>query len=186
MVELPWWLDYVNALAWAGTSLALLAAAYFFWRTHTLRRRSEMRSGQWASLVRAIDHVLDAQECHQLQIRMLLLVHLARQHKFWFGDAQVLAEVNAVLARRIVAGELCSDSASSFEVVTGSTAFEGEGVARSVPGAQEKRWRQEGQGSLGVMCVEVLQQKVPYRSQEERVLLELSNELQRILSHSQH
>lgn len=45
LVELPWWLDYVNALALAGTSLALLVAAYFFCRTHMLRRRAEMRSG---------------------------------------------------------------------------------------------------------------------------------------------
>ena len=106
LVELPWWLDYVNALAWAGTCLALLVAAYFFWCTYMLRRQSEMHSEQWESLARAIDQALDARECHQLQIKMLILVHLVRQHEFRFGDAQLLADVNAVLARRIVAGDL--------------------------------------------------------------------------------
>lgn len=186
VVELPWWLDYVNALAWAGTSLALLVAAYFFWRTYTLRRRSVRRSGQWDSLAGAIDQALNAREYLQLQIRMLMLVHLARHHEFWLGDAQLFGHVNAVLAGRIVAGELCSDSAFSPEIIAGPTAFEGEAVAQPVPGAQEKRRRQEGQSSLGVIRVEVLQQEVPYRSQEERMLLKLSNELQRILSRSQH
>lgn len=186
VIELPWWLDYVNALSWVGTSLALVVAAYFFWRTHTLRRRSEMRSGQWESLARAIDQALDAQECHQLQIKMLILVHLARQHEFRLGDAQLLADVNAVLGRRIVAGELRSDNASSFEVVTGSTAFEGQGVARPVPGAQEKQRGRQEQGSLGTMRVDALQREVPYSSEEERLLLELSNELQHILRRPQH
>lgn len=186
VVELPWWLDYVNALAWVGTLLALLVAANFFWRTHTLRRRSERRSGQWDSLASAIDQALNARECHQLKIRMLMLVHLARQHEFRFGNVQLLGDVNAVLARRIVAGELCSGSASSPEIVTGPTAVEEDADSQSVPGAQEKRWRQEGQGSLGVVRVEVLQQEVPYRSQKERELLKLSNELQHILRRSQH
>ncbi len=186
VVELPWWLDYLNALAWTGTSLALLVAVYFFWRTHLLRRRSEMRSEQWESLARAIDQVLDARACRQLQIRMLILVHLARQHEFWFGDVQLLADVNAVFARRIVARELCSDSASSPEAVAGPTAFEEEGVTPPVPGAQAQRWGQEGQRSLGVIRVEALEREVPYRSQEERVLLELSNELQHILSDPKH
>ncbi|MEX5300619.1 hypothetical protein [Kocuria sabuli] len=186
VIELPWWLDYVNALAWAGTCLALLVAAYFFWRTHMLRRRSEMRSEQWESLARAIDQALDARECHQLNIRMLILVHLTRLHEFRFGDDQLLADVNAVLARRIVAGKLCSADASGPEVVAGPMAFEGEGGARPVPGVQEKRRGQEGHGALGVIHVDALQREVRYRSQEERVLLELSNELQHILSRPQH
>lgn len=186
VIELPWWLDYVNALAWAGTCLALFVAAYFFWRTHMLRRRSEMRSGQWESLARAIDQALDARECNQLQIRMLILVHLARQHEFRFGDAQLLADVNAVLARRIVGGELRSGSVPTPEVIAGFAAFEGEGGARPVPGVQEKRWGREDQGSLGVIYVEALQREVRYRPQEERVLLELSNELQHILSRLKH
>lgn len=186
VVEPPWWLDYVNALAWAGTSLALLVAAYFVWRTHTLRRRSERRSGQWDSLASAIDQALDARECHQLQTRMLMLVHLARQYEFWFGDVQLLGDVNAVLARRIVAGELCSDSASSPETVAGPTAYEGEGAVRPVPGAQEKRRGRQERDSLGVIHVDALQREVRYRSQEERLMLELSNELQHILSRPQH
>ncbi|MFF0944149.1 hypothetical protein ACFYE2_07960 [Kocuria sp. CPCC 205300] len=186
VVELPWWLDSLNALAWAGTSLALLVAAYFFWRTHMLRRRAEMRSGQWEALAKAIDQALDAREGHQLQIKMLILVHLARQHEFRFGDAQLLADVNAALARRIVAGNLCSDSSSSPEVVAGSTAFEGEGGARPDSGVQEKRGGRQSMNSLGVIRVEALQQEAPYRSQEERVLLEVSNELQHILSRPQH
>lgn len=184
-VELPWWLEYLTALAWTGTSLALLVAAYFFSRTHTLRRRTEMRSGQWESLAKSIDQVLDARECHQLQIRMLILVHLARQHEFWFGDAQLLADVNAVLARRIVAGELFSENALSPEVVAGYTTFE-EGGARPDFGDQEKRQGQEVQNSLGVIRVEALQREVPYSSQEERLLLELSNQLEHILSRQQH
>ncbi|MUN62883.1 hypothetical protein GMA12_06965 [Kocuria sediminis] len=186
VIQWPWWLDYVNALAWVGSSLALVVAAYFLWRTHTLRRRSDMRSGQWESLARAIDQALDAQECHQLQIRMLMLVQLARQHEFWFGDVQLLGDVNDVLARRIVAGELCSDSASSSEIVVGPPAVDGEAVARPLAGAQEELWKQEEQSSLGVIRVEVLQQEVPYRSQQERELLKLSNELQHILRRSQH
>ncbi|MEX5255067.1 hypothetical protein [Kocuria arenosa] len=186
VVELPWWLDYVNALAWVGTSLALLVAAYFFWRTHLLGRRSEMRSEQWESLARAIDAALDARDCHQLQIRMLILVHLARQHQFRFGDAQLLADVNAVLVRRIVAGEMCSDSAWSPKFVAGSTAFEREGSARPDSGGQETRRRWQDQVALGVIRVEALQQEVPYDSEEERVLLELSNELQHILDRQQH
>ncbi|KUG55491.1 hypothetical protein AVL61_04990 [Kocuria rosea subsp. polaris] len=181
VVELPWWLEYLNALAWAGTSLALLVAAYFFWRTHMLRRRAERRSGQWESLATAIDQTLDARECHQLQIKMLILVHLVRQHEFRFGDAQLLADVNAVLARRIIAGDLCSDDSSSPEVVAGSTAFEGGG-ARSDSGVQEKRCGRQGMDPLGVIRVEALQREVPYSSQEERMLLELSNGLQHILS----
>lgn len=181
VVELPWWLDYLNVLAWAGTPLALLVAAYFFWRTHLLRRSSEMRSEQWESLVRAIDQALDAQECHQLQIRMLILVHLARQHEFWFGDAQLLADVNAVPAHRIVAGNLCSGIAPHPEVIAGPAAFEGEGSARPDSGVQKKRRGRQGQGSLGIIRVEALQRDVPYSSEAERVLLELSNELQHIL-----
>lgn len=181
-VELPWWLDYINALAWAGTSLALLVAAYFFWRTHMLRRRAEMRSGQWESLAKAIDQALDARECHQLQIKMLILVHLAGQHEFRLGDAHLLADVNAALARRIVAGELRSDDSSNPEVVAGSTAFEGEGGARPESGAQEEGWGRQGMDSPGVIRVEALQREVPYTSEEERVLLELSNRLQQILS----
>ena len=157
VVELLWWLDYLNVLAWAGTSLALMAAAYFFWRTHTLRRRSERRVRQWELLARAIDQALDARECHQLQIKMLILVHLARQHEFRFGDNQLLADVNAVLARRIVAEDLCSDHAPDPEVVAGSSAIEGEGSARSVPDVQEKRRGRRGHNPLGTMRVEVLQ-----------------------------
>ncbi|PBB07190.1 hypothetical protein CKW39_14705 [Kocuria sp. WRN011] len=186
VVELQWWLDYLNVLAWVGTPLALLVATCFFWRTHMLRRRSEMRSKQWGALARAIDQALDAQECHVLQAKMLILVHLARQHEFWFGDAQLLADVNAVLARRIVAGQLRSDNASSSGVVAGSTAFEGEGGVRPDPGVQEKRWGQEGHELLGVVRVDALQREVPYSSVEERVLLELSNKLQHILIRSQH
>jgi hypothetical protein len=186
IVELPWWIDYLNALAWVGTCLALLVAAYFFWRTYMLRRRSEMRSKQWKSLARAIDAALDARDCHQLQIRMLILVHLARQHEFRFGDTLLLADVNAVLARRIVAEELCSEDASSPEVVAGHTAVEGEGNARPDFGGQETRRRWQDQGALGVIRVEALQQEVPYDSEEERVLLELSNELQHILDRQQH
>lgn len=186
VVELPWWIDYLNALAWVGTCLALLVAAYFFWRTHVLRRRSEMRSEQWESLARAIDAALDARDCHQLQIRMLIVVHLARQHEFWFGDAQLLADVNAVLARRIVAGELCSEHESSPEIVAGHTAVEGEGRARPDSGGQKTRRRWQYQIALGVIQVEALQQEVPYDAEEERVLLELSNELQHILDRQQH
>lgn len=186
VVELPWWLDYVNALAWVGTSLALLVAAYFFWRTHMLRRRTEMRSEQWESLARAIDAALDVRKCHQLQIRMLILVHLARHHEFRFGDAQLLADVNAVLARRIVAGELCSGSAPNPEVIAGPTAFEEEGGGRPDSGGQETRRRWQDQVALGVIRVEALQQEVPYDSEEERALLELSNELQHILGRQQH
>ena len=182
VVELLWWLDYLNVLAWAGTSLALMAAAYFFWRTHTLRRRSERRARQWESLARAIDQALDARECHQLQIKMLILVHLARQHEFRFGDNQLLADVNAVLARRIVAEDLCSDHASGPDVVAGSLVVEGERSERSVPGVQEKRRGRQGHNSLGTMRVEALRQEVPYSFEEERVLLELSNELQHVLS----
>ncbi|MCD1144439.1 hypothetical protein LQU92_04175 [Kocuria sp. LUK] len=186
VVELPWWLEYLTALAWTGTSLALMVAAYFFCRTHTLRQRSKIRSGQWESLAKSIDQTLDARDCHQLQIKMLSLVHLAKQHKFWFGDAQLLAGVNAVLARRIVAGKLCSKHALNPEVVAGSTALEGEGGARQDSGGQEQLQGQEGQDSLGVIRVEALQREVPYSSREERQLLELSNELEHILSRQQH
>jgi len=117
---------------------------------------------------------------------MLIVVHLARQHEFWFGDAQLLADVNAVLARRIVAGELCSEHESSPEIVAGHTAVEGEGRARPDSGGQKTRRRWQDQIALGVIQVEALQQEVPYDAEEERVLLELSNELQHILDRQQH
>jgi hypothetical protein len=186
VVKLPLWLDYLNALAPAGTVLALLIAAYYFWRAYLLDRRTEMHPGQWKSLVKAIDGALDARDVHQLQIKMLVLVYVASQHEFRFSDAQLLADVNAVLARRIVAGELHSGYASSPEDVTEPSASKGEGGARSVSGVQEKRRGWQGQGSLGVIRVEALQREVPYRSQEERVLLELSNKLQHILDRQQH
>ncbi|WP_336650532.1 hypothetical protein [Kocuria rosea] len=186
VVELPWWLEYLNVLTWAGTCLALLVAAYFFWRTHILRRRAERRSEQWESLAKAIDQALDARESHQLQTKMLILVHLARQHEFRFGDAQLLADVNAVLARRIVAWDLCSDDSSSPEVVAGSAGFEGEGGARPESGVQETRRGRQGMDSLGVIRLEALQREVPYSSEEERVLFELSNRLQHILSRQRY
>jgi hypothetical protein len=186
VVGLPLWLDYLNALALAGTVLALLIAAYYFWRTHLLNRRTEMHSGQWKSLAKAIDEALDARSVPQLQIKMLVLVCVASQHEFRFSDAQLLADVNAVLVRRIVAGKLHSGHASSPEAVIGPTASEGEGGARPDSGVREKRRSRQDQGSLEVMRVEALQREVPYSSQEERVLLELSNKLQHILDRQQH
>lgn len=186
VIELPLWLDSLNALAPAGTALALLIAAYYFWRTHLLGRHTEMRSGQWGLLAKAIDGALDARGVHQLQIKMLVLVYVASQHEFRFSDAQLLADVNAVLARRTVAGELHSGHASSPEAVAGLTAPKRKGRARPVSGVQEKRRGRQGPDSLGVMRVEALQREVPYSTQEERQLLELSNELQHILGRPQH
>ncbi|MHC5557925.1 hypothetical protein ACYSMR_02855 [Kocuria sp. U4B] len=182
VVELPLWLDHLNALAPVGTVLALLVAAYYFWRTHLLDRHTETPPGQWDALAKAIDGALDARSVHHLQIKMLVLVYAASQHEFRFSDAQLLADVNAVLARRIVAGELHSGHASSPEAVARLTASKREGRARPVSGVQEKRRGRQGPDSLGVMRVVTLRREVAYRSQEERLLLELSNELEHILT----
>jgi hypothetical protein len=108
-VELPLWVEYVRALAPAGAFVVALVGALTAWRSHVRQKLADRHEALWTSMVWAVAQVAETDDVYQARMGMSVLTHLAEDPLVNPGDNDLLAEINAIVAERIVARDFAED-----------------------------------------------------------------------------
>lgn len=168
--DLPLWTDYVAALTPAGAFVAALLAVVVAWRAHVLQKRAERHQDLWESLTWAVEQLTDPDDDFRTQLGLSVLARLGEDPLINSADNRLLQRVNVIVAaRRMQRG---GDR---------KAAEKGDMGIQEQPSSAGP-WSAENTGSPGgTVFSRVAGHDLPYRTDDERRILERSNDLQEVI-----
>ena len=170
-VGLPLWTEYVAALTPAGAFIAALLTVVVAWRSHVLQKRAERHQDLWESLTWAVEELADPEDDFRTQLGLSVLARLGEDPLINGADNRLLQRVNLIVAaRRMWDG-------GSRKVAE----EKGDMRIKDQPSSAEPKSPESPEDLGGTMFSKATGHELPYRSDDERRLLERSNDLQEVI-----
>lgn len=173
-VDLPVWTEYVAALTPAGAFVAALLTVVVAWRAHVLQKRAERHQDLWESLTWAVEQLTDPGDDYRTQLGLSVLARLGEDPLINSADNRLLQRVNLIVAaRQMRAGG------------SRAVAAEKEGMRlKEQPSSAEPESPGNFGSPSGTMFSKAAGRELPYRNDDERRILERSNDLQEVIDRS--
>ena len=170
-VELPRWVEYVAALTPAGAFVAALLTVVVAWRDHVLQKRAERHRDLWESLTWAVGELTDPEDAFRTQLGLSVLARLGEDPLIDSADNRLLRRVNQIVAARRMRGGGSGEAAART----------GGGSAGHRPSSTGRPSPENSGTPSGTLFSRSLGHDLPYNSDDERGIVERSNELQDVI-----